>query len=417
MISRELLRSVCLECGADDMGVVELERDALAGERADILRLYPRARSVVTIMKALSRENVQSPAVNVANVEYKQNYEDVGLIARSIVKSLNKHGVRGVYSTYGFPADMNRWPAKPWDLAHKTIAVEAGLGAMGVNRLVLHPEHGAFISLNTLLIDAEVDSYDSPLEDNPCIDCMLCVSVCPTGSVKKDGFDFMGCLTHNYRDTMAGFIDWVETIVESKSARGYRAKFSDSESVAMWQSLTFGYSYKCSYCVSVCPAGKGPGALYEHDKKAYNKEIVRPLKFKPEPVYVIKGTNAEIVAGRNKLKQARVVRTPIRPADAATFLRGVELAFNPVAAEGVSMRAHFIFTGAENLESTVVIAEGAVDVSAGLHGKADLTVRADSETWVNMLGEQVSMPRAILSGKLKVSNPMLMKKFKGCLVI
>ena len=269
VISHELLRSICIECGADEMGVVELDRKGLLEERDDLLRLYPRTKSVISIFQATSRENVQSPAMNIADEEFKRSCEDVALIARRIIRKLNEHGVRGVYSTYAFPADMKRWPAKPWDLAHKLVAVEAGLGVMGVNRLVLNPEYGAFITLNTLLIDARVDKYDEPLIDNPCINCMLCVSVCPTGAVKKDGFGFMDCMTHSYRDTMAGFIDWVETIVESKSAKQYRGVYKDSETVSMWQSLTFGHSYKCSYCMSVCPAGSQPSAIYEEDIKAF----------------------------------------------------------------------------------------------------------------------------------------------------
>lgn len=417
VISHELLRSICLECGADEVGFVELDRKALEGEKDDILRLYSRTKSIVSLFKSTNRENIQSPAMNIADEEFKRSCEDVTIIARAIVKKLNEHGVRGVYSTYAFPADMTRWPAKPWDMAHKLIAVEAGLGSMGVNRLVLNPEYGAFITLNTLLIDTQVDKYDQPLSDNPCINCNLCVSVCPTGAVKKDGFGFMDCMTHSYRDTLAGFIDWVETIAESRNAKQYRKSFKDSETVSMWQSLTFGHSYKCSYCMSVCPAGKQPSAIYEEDKKAFANDIFKPLKEKIEPVYVIKGTHAEQRVMKNPAKEPRLVNTIIRPSNVASFIMGVELAFNPLAAEGVKMRAQFEFYGKESKRVTFDIAEGKVEIIEGHEGKADLSVKADSETWVAFLNEQVALPKALFSGKIKVSNPLLMKKFKECLVI
>jgi ferredoxin len=97
---------------------------------------------------------------------------------------------------------------KTWDVSHKTIAVAAGLGVMGLNRLVLSPRLGSTIILNSILINAPLDRYDQRLDHNPCLNCRLCAAVCPTGAVKKDGaFDFLACATHSYRD-LSGAIDW-----------------------------------------------------------------------------------------------------------------------------------------------------------------------------------------------------------------
>jgi hypothetical protein len=45
---------------------------------------------------------------------------------------------------------------------------------------------------------------------------------------------------------MSGFTDRAETIAESKNARDYRQKVSDSESASMWQSLSFKANYKAA---------------------------------------------------------------------------------------------------------------------------------------------------------------------------
>src|SRR2546422_230208 len=143
---------------------------------------------------------------------------------------------------------MERW----WVLAHKPVAVAAGLGHMGIHRNVIHPRFGNFILLGTILVDAEISAYSRELNYTPCLECKLCVAACPVGAIGADGaFNFSACYTHNYREFMGGFTDWVEQIAESKDALDYREKVSDPESASMWQSLSFGGNYKAAYCLVV----------------------------------------------------------------------------------------------------------------------------------------------------------------------
>ena len=140
-----------------------------------------------------------------ANGEFRRAEEDLFRISGEILRHLNAQDIRGVTLNPAFPMDMNRWPGKTWDVSHKTIAVEAGIGVMGLNRLVLSPRFGSTILLNSILINAQMDHYDQRLEQNPCLKCRLCAAVCPTGAVQKDGaFDFLACATHSYRDLSGG---------------------------------------------------------------------------------------------------------------------------------------------------------------------------------------------------------------------
>ncbi len=65
---------------------------------------------------------------------------------------------------------------------------------MGLHRSVIHPVFGSFVLLNTVLIDAELDEYSTPLDYTPCLDCKLCTAACPTGAIrfgsKEDMLDF-----------------------------------------------------------------------------------------------------------------------------------------------------------------------------------------------------------------------------------
>ena len=210
-LSAEWLKNLCLEEGADDAGFVEAHRPALASEKAGMDRLYSRTRSLISIVQVMNRENIQSLERYPANMEFHQTIANLTDTARRIVKKLNARGVRGLVPTMGFPMDMDRWgEIKMWDVSHKRVAEEAGMGRMGIHRNVIHPRFGNFILLETILIDTEIDTYDRPLDYNPCLTCNLCVSVCPVDAIHSDGnFDFSACLNHNYREFLGGFQDWV----------------------------------------------------------------------------------------------------------------------------------------------------------------------------------------------------------------
>lgn len=294
--SADELRDIFLKEGAGDIGFVEVGRKELSQELKDILRVYPETRTLVSVIKALNRESVQSQSVNIANEEFHRACDELSDICRKILRRLNSLGIRGIYTTYAFPSDLNRWPGKIWDISHKLIAIEAGLGHMGLNRLIIHPVYGNFLVLTTMLIDAEIDSYGQPLKNNPCIKCDLCIPVCPVGAISKDDkFDFMACFTHSYREALSGFQDWVEQMVSARTVGSYRSSFRDSETISIWQTLTFGYGYKCSYCMAVCPAGNNVKGKYIKQKDEYIKKTVTPLINKKEPVYVLAGSHAETV--------------------------------------------------------------------------------------------------------------------------
>jgi hypothetical protein len=67
LYSAEAIKKICLEAGADDVGLVDIDRGSLEKEREGILQVYSLARSVISIVVTNNRENLQSPARYVAN--------------------------------------------------------------------------------------------------------------------------------------------------------------------------------------------------------------------------------------------------------------------------------------------------------------------------------------------------------------
>ena len=251
----EVIRQICLQAGADEVGFVEVDRPGLTQEGPGILQLYPATQTIISLSRALNRENVQSLARPLYNGEFRRVEEDLFRISGEILRHLNSREIRGVTLNPAFPMDMNRWPGKIWDVSHKTVAIEAGIGVMGRNRLILSPRFGSSILLNSILIDAPLDRYEQRLDQDPCLRCGLCAAACPTGAIQRNGdFDYLTCATHSYRDLSGGF-DWAEALLTSQDLGTYRARFQDRETMALWQSLLFGFNHKCGYCQAVCPAG------------------------------------------------------------------------------------------------------------------------------------------------------------------
>jgi ferredoxin len=293
------LREVCLEAGADDVGFVPVDHPDLAKERAYIDEVMPGIATLIGFVVRTNVDSVRSPARATANLEFHTSYDLVDQVARRIAMALQASGVRAANPSAGFPQEMSRFPDHSWSVPHKRVAVAAGLGQMGIHRNVIHPRFGNFVVLGTVVTQATVSAYGQPLGYNPCFECKLCVAACPIGAISKDGdFDFVACYTHNYREFMTGFTDWVQTIADSRDAADYRSRVSDADTVSMWQSLSFKADYKAAYCMAVCPAGEDVIGPYTADRKAFTDEVVRPLQHKEETLYVTAGSPAGDYARR-----------------------------------------------------------------------------------------------------------------------
>ena len=68
-------------------------------------------------------------------------------------------------------------------LLEKQLAVEAGLGWIGRQSLLVTPRFGTYVLLGELLLTDDADVYDPPFEGSRCGRCHNCIESCPTGAI------------------------------------------------------------------------------------------------------------------------------------------------------------------------------------------------------------------------------------------
>jgi ferredoxin-NADP reductase/Fe-S-cluster-containing hydrogenase component 2 len=418
MLDGAWLRRLAMDCGADDTGLVEIGRPALEPQRNEILRNYPWTKSLLSLVVRMAREPVRGAPRSVANLEFHRAGDEVNEICAAIVAKLEERGIKAVNPSMGFPMEMYQaGEGAVWVVSHKPVAVEAGLGHMGIHRNLIHPKFGNFVLLGTVLMSCEASDYDHQIDYNPCLECKLCVAACPVGAIGPEGsFNFSSCFTHNYREFMGGFADWVEQVADAHDAVDYRRRISESETSSMWQSLSHGANYKSAYCMAVCPAGEDVIGPYLHDKQRHLTEVVKPLQERVEPVYVVPGSDAEAIARRKfRNKTVKPVSNGLRPRSIAGLLNMMPHVFQPNQSRGLDATFHFTFTGAEQREATIKIQNRTIDIKHGLVGKPDVHVTADAKTWIGFVAKERNLVGALIRRRIRLKgNPKLLLAFGKC---
>src|ERR1051325_6477789 len=149
-LDAEWLRQLCLNAGADDVGFVEIGRMALAEEKPHIQRAFPHTRSLISFVLRMNRDNVRNPARSIANSEFHHTGDEVNNVARHITAPFERAGIQALNPQMRFPMEADRWGyERIWVVAHKPIAVAAGLGRTGIHCNGIHSRFGNFVFLGT----------------------------------------------------------------------------------------------------------------------------------------------------------------------------------------------------------------------------------------------------------------------------
>lgn len=89
----------------------------------------------------------------------------------------------------------------------------------------------------------------------------------------------------------------------------------------------------------------------------------------------------------------------------------------PQAIENQNTNIQFDINGEAGGQFTVSIVDGALDIVSGLAGTPITTIKANDEVFLSIINKDQNPMMAMLTGKLKVSNPVEILKFAKILGI
>lgn len=163
-------------------------------KRTDPAKLLPGAKSVIVV--ALNYKPAQQKAeakglktAPMGRVAQFAQYDDYHPFIKKMLRQLADF-IASATCPMQFKLCVDSTP-----LLERALAVRAGLGIIGKNRMLVNPRLGPQIFLGEIVTNIELDP-DKPLKDS-CPNCGKCVAACPTGALKQDGsFDATKCISY-----------------------------------------------------------------------------------------------------------------------------------------------------------------------------------------------------------------------------
>jgi epoxyqueuosine reductase len=187
-----MLRDLAHNHAARAFGVADL--DSLKTRIPDLLSRLPGdfGRAVVTGVRL--QDGVMEDIVDRPTTLYFHNYRQANYLLDRIglllADTLQAEGYRAV----AVPASqiVARNPMVG-HISHKLLGWAAGMGFIGRNTLLIHPDYGARMRYVSVLTDAPLPANE-PIEDG-CGECRACMDVCPARAIheRPEEFDLDAC--------------------------------------------------------------------------------------------------------------------------------------------------------------------------------------------------------------------------------
>ena len=255
MLSGVEIKEKVKAMGADLVGVADVRSPLLYEHDEKPEKLLPGARSLISIAVALNRSAVCSGNLRLNRYDTMCVYEGLNHICMETVRTLAGEGAKAVSISPYFPVDMGpESKGMKGDINHKTVAAVAGLGGIGLSKLLVTPEFGPLVRLGTIITDASLN-VDKPLDETPCKQCESCRNACPAEAIQEDGtLDYRACSSYTLSNALPGIIGIARKLIDADE-KAVKDVVYNPHFWEIWQATTSGSIYSCSECMASCPIG------------------------------------------------------------------------------------------------------------------------------------------------------------------
>jgi len=180
------LKKFCSDQGVDLFGVADISK--IKDDFALPKELTDGLDRAICIGIRLSQSILKDIKVAPTKI-YFHHYRTLNALLDQISLKVANTIQRKGFNALPIPASqILDWENQTAHLSHKGIGVQAGLGWIGRNNLLVNKELGSQFRLATILTDMPLKA-DKPVKDN-CATCRLCVTICPAQAVKLSPQDF-----------------------------------------------------------------------------------------------------------------------------------------------------------------------------------------------------------------------------------
>ncbi len=269
-ITSDAVKERARQLGADIVGIAAAER--LDGETEGYRPgdLLPNARFVISVgVRQLRPYMERAPDAAYFMFGYRQKNDLINKIVWNTARMIDHEGYYALpIQAYGegelfvnttpMPGraerKMKARAQMRGSFSHVRAASAAGLGEVGLNGMLVHPDYGPRVHLGSIITTAPLTA-DEPFARKLCqteVCKAACQKQCPTKALSRDGkLSDVDCLialnrlTTNYEDTIRQILD-----KQAKEDPLRRADF------AIGYAEFAGIGYCGIPCVNACPVGK-----------------------------------------------------------------------------------------------------------------------------------------------------------------
>lgn len=242
------------DIGADDIGFASV-KNYKSPNTPPIVEIYPQVKTIM-VLAFQQLDNYESENIQIASVGNKLISDFANSCTYKIARFVKQKFKAKVMSIPSLsPVNLNTETRLPFaDVSLRHLAVTAGLGTFGRHNLVIHPVFGTKVIFTAIITNLDIQP-DTPIKENLCTDCNICVDQCPVSALDEEGkTDVMKCMFNSQPYGFVGNMQFWIKFAES-SPEEQKLMLTDKKFSRLYDGMTLGTKYVCFNCIKKCPAG------------------------------------------------------------------------------------------------------------------------------------------------------------------